>query len=71
MGYKAVDPGGRLWRELGAGRAIGCVVRVGGAVAAPAISVHVGGAGQLEFGEPDGRPSSPRLEQVSTAIPMW
>lgn len=57
----AVDPGGRLHAELGAARAIGCVVRVGGSVLAPGIIKMAGNQPALEFGEPDGRLDSPRL----------
>jgi ketopantoate reductase len=57
-----VDPDGRLWSVLGADRAIGAVVKVGGHLDAPGVTVQ-GGPGVLEFGEPDGS-DSPRLAQL-------
>lgn len=57
---RAIDPEGWLWSELGAARAIGCVVKVGGSTASPGVTVN-GGAGSLQFGEPNDSPASERL----------
>ena len=58
----AVDPDGRLWSVIGPERAIGAVVKVGGYVASPAVTVQAG-PGSLEFGEPDGSDSA-RLNRL-------
>jgi 2-dehydropantoate 2-reductase len=39
---QAVDPGGQLHAKLGAARAIGCVVRVGGSVLSPGVVKSAG-----------------------------
>ena len=58
----SVDPDGRLWELVGPENAIGAVVKVGGHVAAPGVTVQAG-PGTLEFGEPDGSDSA-RLGQL-------
>jgi 2-dehydropantoate 2-reductase len=59
----AVDPEARLHSEVGSWRAIGCVVRVGGSVAAPGVVVSAGASSTLEFGEPSGA-ATPRLASL-------
>jgi 2-dehydropantoate 2-reductase len=49
----SVDPGGRQWRELGAARAIGCVVYPATEIEAPGIIRHVYG-NNFPLGEPSG-----------------
>jgi 2-dehydropantoate 2-reductase len=49
----SVDPGGRQWHELGAARAIGCVVYPATEIEAPGIIRHVYG-NNFPLGEPSG-----------------
>ena len=63
-----VDPEGRLWSELGPERAMGCVVKTGGRMEAPGVTVASGG-GTLEFGEPDGSDSARLAQLVSLFEP--
>jgi len=62
----AVDPGDRQWNLIGPQRAIGSVVWVAGAVAAPGVIRHGGGNG-LPLGEPDGSRSE-RVQRLSAAL---
>ncbi len=63
---ESVDPAARQWREIGPGRAIGCVVHGAFESVAPGV-VRSGSGARLELGEPDGR-SSPRLERLCQAL---
>ncbi|MET0970126.1 MAG: 2-dehydropantoate 2-reductase [Tardiphaga sp.] len=49
----SVDPGGRQWRELGAERAIGCIVYPATEIEAPGVIRHVYG-NNFPLGEPSG-----------------
>lgn len=62
----AVDPGDKQWDLIGPQRAIGSVVWVAGAIAAPGVIRH-GGGNRLPLGEPDNS-RSPRLQRISTAL---
>ena len=48
---EAIDPGGRQWRELGAERAIGCIVYPATEIEAPGVIRHVYGD-RFPIGEP-------------------
>ena len=65
---KTVDPDGRLWRDVGPQRAIGCITYVASEVIAPGV-VRQGGGGRYYMGEPDGSTSERirRLQQVIAA----
>ncbi len=56
---ESIDPGGRQWRELGAERAIGCIVYPATEMVAPGVIQHV-------YGDrfPIGEPSSETTEDV-------
>jgi 2-dehydropantoate 2-reductase len=64
----AVDPGAKQWNLIGPQRAIGSVVWLAGAVAAPGVIHHTSGNG-LPLGEPDGSRSDRvlRLSEILTA----
>lgn len=53
----SVDPGGRQWRELGAERAIGCIVYPATEIEAPGVIRHVYG-NNFPLGEPSGELSA-------------
>lgn len=50
---ESIDPGGRQWSELGAARAIGCVVYPATEIEAPGVIRHVYGD-RFPLGEPSG-----------------
>lgn len=50
---ESIDPGGRQWKELGAERAIGCVVYPATEIEAPGVIRHVYGD-RFPLGEPSG-----------------
>jgi 2-dehydropantoate 2-reductase len=54
---ESVDPGGRLWRELGPQRAIGCIVFPAAEIEAPGVIRHIYG-NRFPLGEPSGERSS-------------
>ncbi|MFN4275094.1 MAG: 2-dehydropantoate 2-reductase [Ferrovibrio sp.] len=64
----SVDPGAKQWNLIGPQRAIGSVVWLAGAVAAPGVIHHSSGNG-LPLGEPDGAKSDrvQRLSEILTA----
>lgn len=64
----SVDPGAKQWNLIGPQRAIGSVVWLAGAVAAPGVIHHSSGNG-LPLGEPDGSKSDRvlRLSEILTA----
>lgn len=66
MRLSTVDPGDRQWNLIGPQRAIGSVVWVAGAIAAPGV-IHHGGGNRLPLGEPDGS-LSPRIQRLSEAL---
>lgn len=59
----SVDPGGRIWRELGPERALGCVVYIGSNIPAPGTIEHNNG-GIYVIGEPAGGRSD-RAQRVA------
>ncbi|MBN8979754.1 MAG: 2-dehydropantoate 2-reductase, partial [Rhizobiales bacterium] len=54
---ESIDPGGRQWNELGAERAIGCIVYPATEIEAPGVIKHVYGD-RFPLGEPSGETSS-------------
>ena len=58
---QAVDPGGRVWNEIGPQRAIGCVVYPACEIAAPGLVKHLDGD-RFTLGEP----SMEQSERVKT-----
>lgn len=54
---ETVDPGGRQWKELGAARAIGCIVYPATEIEAPGVIRHVYG-NNFPLGEPSGERST-------------
>jgi 2-dehydropantoate 2-reductase len=54
---ESIDPGGRQWRELGAERAIGCIVYPATELEAPGVIRHVYG-NNFPLGEPSGEITS-------------
>ena len=58
---QAVDPGGRIWNEIGPQRAIGCVVYPACEIAAPGLVKHLDGD-RFTLGEP----SMEQSERVKT-----
>lgn len=62
----SVDPDGRQWRELGPGRAIGCVVYPACEVSAPGVIEHIDGE-RFTLGEPDGEKTE-RVQRLSAAL---
>lgn len=62
----SVDPGNRQWDLIGPQRAIGSVVWVAGAVAAPGV-IHHSGGNRLPLGEPDNSRSE-RIQRISAAL---
>jgi 2-dehydropantoate 2-reductase len=67
-GYRiaSVDPGDKQWTLIGPQRAIGSVVWVAGAIAAPGV-IHHSGGNRLPLGEPDGSRSE-RVQRFSAAL---
>src|SRR5204862_2834361 len=68
---ESIDPGGRQWRELGAERAIGCIVYPATEIEAPGVIRHVYGD-RFPIGEPSGEMTSDvqRLSEVFTKAGM-
>jgi 2-dehydropantoate 2-reductase len=68
---ESIDPGGRQWRELGAERAIGCIVYPATEIVAPGVIKHVYG-NQFPLGEPSGETTDDvtRLSDLFTAAGM-
>jgi 2-dehydropantoate 2-reductase len=66
-----IDPGGRQWRELGAHRAIGCIVYPATEIEAPGVIRHVYGD-RFPIGEPSGENTADvqRLSEVFTKAGM-
>lgn len=62
---ETVDPGGRLWRTLGAERALGCVVYMGATVSRPGVVSCT--QPRLVLGEPNGQ-TSPRLTAIADIL---
>jgi len=62
-----LDPGGRLWREVGVDRTIGCVVNFAASVVAPGVVRRGGAANRLLLGEPDGAASA-RLARIADTL---
>lgn len=68
---ESVDPGGRQWRGIGPGRAIGCVLYPAAEIVAPGVIRHVYGK-KFPIGEPDGSrsPRITRLAELMTAADL-
>ena len=68
---ESIDPGGRQWRELGAERAIGCIVYPATEIEAPGVIRHVYGD-RFPIGEPSGENTSDvqRLSEIFTKAGM-
>ncbi|HSI59155.1 MAG TPA: 2-dehydropantoate 2-reductase [Ideonella sp.] len=62
-----LDPQGRLWRELGVERAIGCVVTSPNQITEPGVVHNSLVTNSFVFGEPDGS-ESPRLARIAAAL---
>ena len=60
---QAVDPGGRVYSEIGAHRAIGCVVYPACEIAEPGLIQHIDGE-RFSLGEPSGE-ASERVKTLS------
>ena len=63
---ESVDPGGRQWNELGAHRAIGCIVYPATEIEAPGVIRHVYGD-KFPLGEPSGE----RTDDVERLAAMF
>jgi 2-dehydropantoate 2-reductase len=65
---ESIDPGGRQWREIGAERAIGCIVYPATEIEAPGVIRHVYG-NNFPLGEPSGEitPDVQRLADLFVA----
>jgi 2-dehydropantoate 2-reductase len=63
---ESVDPGGRVWDQLGPHRAIGCVVYPSCEVIEPGVVRHLDGE-RLMVGEPDGS-VTPRVQEIAAAL---
>jgi len=62
----AVDPGGRIWQEIGPQRAIGCVVYPACEIARPGVVRHLDGD-RFTLGEPSGA-ASERVKTLSALM---
>ncbi len=63
---QSVDPGGRIWDEIGPQRAIGCVVYPACEVVEPGVIEHLDG-NRFSVGEPSGEKTQ-RVEAFSAAL---
>ena len=63
---QAVDPGGRVWNEIGPQRAIGCVVYPACEIAAPGLVKHLDGD-RFTLGEPS-MEQSERVKPLSSLM---
>jgi 2-dehydropantoate 2-reductase len=63
---QSVDPGGRIYREIGAERAIGCVVYPACEIAEPGVIQHMDGE-RFSLGEPSGE-ASERVKTLSQLL---
>lgn len=65
---ESIDPGGRQWREIGAERAVGCIVYPATEIEAPGVIRHVYG-NNFPLGEPSGEitPDVQRLADLFVA----
>ncbi len=66
MRLESVDPGGRLWTDIGPERAIGCVVYVASEIVAPGVIRHLSG-NRFTLGEPSGK-KTVRVKALSRAL---
>ncbi len=62
-----LDPGARLWNDIGVHRTLGCVVQSANQVVAPGVVRNGSATNAFTLGEPDGRPSA-RLDDVLAAL---
>lgn len=63
---EAVDPGGKIYHQLGAERAIGCVVYPACEIASPGVIQHIEG-NRFSLGEPSGE-TSDRVKTLSSLL---
>ena len=63
---QSVDPGGRIYAEIGAERAIGCVVYPACEIAEPGVIQHMDGE-RFSLGEPSGE-ASERVKTLSQLL---
>lgn len=66
MSLESVDPGRRLWEQIGPERAIGCVVYPAARVVEPGVIEHQFGS-RFALGEPDGT-ETPRLKSIAAQL---
>lgn len=62
-----LDPGGRLWRDVGVQRALGCVVQSANEVTEPGVVHNRSATNSFVIGEPD-HSDSPRLARIVTTL---
>ena len=63
---ESIDPGGRQWREIGAERAIGCIVYPATEIEAPGVIRHVYGD-HFPLGEPSGE-ITPDVQRLADSL---
>ena len=63
---QSVDLNGRIWREVGPERAIGCVIYPAAEIVAPGVVKHISGE-RLSIGEPTGG-TSVRTEELAETL---
>lgn len=63
---QSVDPGGRIWKEIGPQRAIGCVLYPAAELIAPGVIKHVSG-NRISIGEPKAVDSS-RTDEIAEIL---
>ena len=63
----ALDPGGRLWDQVGVGRTIGCIINFPAAVISPGSVRQGGGNNRIALGELGGEQSL-RLADIAAAL---
>jgi 2-dehydropantoate 2-reductase len=62
-----LDPGGRLWNEIGVDRAVGCVLNYASSVIAPGVVRQLAAVNNIAIGEPKGGDSA-RLRDIAAAL---
>lgn len=62
-----LDPGGRLWNEIGVARAIGCVLNYASSLVAPGVVRQLAAVNNIAVGEPKGGDSA-RLRDIAQAL---
>lgn len=62
-----LDPGGRLWDEIGVARAVGCVLNYASSVVAPGVVRQLAAVNNIAIGEPKGGETA-RLKDIAQAL---